>query len=120
MSMVKIIVFHCNSVVQPQSSVCVCVCARHFTDDCFCNLVELKVGFTKRLLLKDGSLSSLFGPAGSTGSQTVSMINNICLYFLSTLKIQNYGNECNISDTCCTLWTNHNGLGLLTNQSRVG
>lgn len=40
--------------------------------------------------LKDGSVPSLFGPTGSTESQTVSMINNICVYFLSTLKIQNY------------------------------
>ncbi len=56
---------------------------RHFTDDCFSNLSEFN---TERLLFKDGSLPSLFGPAGSTESQTVSMINNLCLYFLSSVQ----------------------------------
>uniref|UniRef100_A0A8C1SGL6 THAP-type domain-containing protein n=1 Tax=Cyprinus carpio TaxID=7962 RepID=A0A8C1SGL6_CYPCA len=44
------------------------LCSRHFTDDCFSNLGEFKARFTKRLLLKDGSVPSLFGPAGSTES----------------------------------------------------
>ncbi len=63
------------------------LCSRHFTDDCFSNLGEFNAWFTKHLLLKDVSVPSLFGPAGSTQSQPVSMINNRCLYFL--LSVQN-------------------------------
>ncbi len=59
--------------------------SRHFTDD-FSNLGEFIVGFTKHLLLKDGSVPSLFGSAGSNESQTESMINNGCLYFLSSIQ----------------------------------
>ncbi len=44
------------------------------------------MGFTKHLLLIDGSVPSLFGPAGSTQSKPVSMINNRCLYFLSSIQ----------------------------------
>lgn len=58
----------------------------YFTGDCFSNLGEFNVGFTKRLPLKDGSVPSLFGPADSTESQPVNMINNRCLYFLSSIQ----------------------------------
>ncbi len=77
----KCIFLHCTTAVQPQS-----LCSCHFTDDCFSNLWEFNVGFTKHLLLKDGSVPSLFGPAGSTESKPVSMINNRCLYFLSSIQ----------------------------------
>ncbi len=60
------------------------------------------MGFTKRLLLKDGSVPCLFRPAGSTGSQHQSMINNVCLYFYQVFKIQNYGNGHVVSDMRCT------------------
>ncbi len=43
-------------------------------------------GIHKRLLLKDGLEPSLSGPAGSTESQPVSMINNRCLYFLLSVR----------------------------------
>ncbi|XP_050967121.1 piggyBac transposable element-derived protein 4-like [Labeo rohita] len=45
------------------------LCSRHFTDDCFPGLREFKAGFVNRLLLKEGSLPSLFGPACSSESQ---------------------------------------------------
>ncbi len=56
----------------------------NFPDDWFSNLGEYNTGLTERLRLKDGSVPSLFGPTGSTESQTVRMINNRCLYFLSS------------------------------------
>ncbi|KAL0204035.1 hypothetical protein M9458_002053, partial [Cirrhinus mrigala] len=45
------------------------LCSRHFTDDCFPGLREFKAGFVNRLLLKEGSVPSLFGPACSSESQ---------------------------------------------------
>ncbi len=42
-------------------------------------------GTHKRLLLKDGLEPGLSGPAGSTESQPVSMINNRCFYFLLSI-----------------------------------
>ncbi|XP_051741930.1 uncharacterized protein LOC127508133 isoform X13 [Ctenopharyngodon idella] len=42
------------------------LCSRHFTDDCFLNLNAFNEGFASRLLLKDGSVPSLCGPASSS------------------------------------------------------
>ncbi len=67
-----------NNLTRPQT--------RNFPDDWFSNLGEFNTGFTECLRLKDGSVPSLFGPTGSIESQTVSMINNRCLYFLSSNK----------------------------------
>ncbi len=73
---------HLFPTVQPRYFLCSC----HFSDKCFSHLWKFNAGFTKGLLLKDGSVPTLFGPAGSTESQTVSMINNRCLYFLSNIQ----------------------------------
>ncbi len=43
-------------------------------------------GTHKRLLLKDGLEPGLSGPAGSTESQPVSMINNRCLFSIEYLE----------------------------------
>ncbi|XP_051726161.1 CMP-N-acetylneuraminate-beta-galactosamide-alpha-2,3-sialyltransferase 4 isoform X3 [Ctenopharyngodon idella] len=43
-------------------------------------------GFASRLLLKDGTVASLFGPASSSSElQPVSMINNCCCYVLCSV-----------------------------------
>ena len=45
------------------------LCSQHFTDDCFSNLGENKVGFSKRLAIKEGSLPTLFRPTSISESQ---------------------------------------------------
>ncbi len=67
----------------------------NFTIDCFSNLQGNLVGFAKHLILKYGSVPSLFGPSDSTESQPVSMINN-------RFKIWKYGNGRIVSNKRCT------------------
>ncbi|XP_054452368.1 uncharacterized protein LOC129089057 [Anoplopoma fimbria] len=45
------------------------LCSRHFTEDCFENWAQYTTGFSKRLLLKEGSVPSLLGPRSGSGSQ---------------------------------------------------
>ncbi len=69
---------------------------RNVTIDCFSNLQGNLVGFTKHLILKDGSVSGLSGPSDSTESQPVRMINN-------RFKIWKYGNGRIVSNKRCML-----------------
>ncbi|XP_026080665.1 uncharacterized protein LOC113057435 isoform X2 [Carassius auratus] len=45
------------------------LCSRHFEDDCFTNLNAIKLGFASRLILKEGSVPSVFASASSSVSQ---------------------------------------------------
>ena len=67
------------------------LCSRHFEDDCFTNINAFKYGFASRLILKEGSVPSLFGSASSSESQPVSIINiiNCCFYVLCSM-LNNY------------------------------
>ena len=59
--------------------------SRHFEDDCFTNLYAIKLGFASRLILKEGSVPSVFASASSSVSQPVSVINNCCFYVLCSM-----------------------------------
>ncbi|TRY84054.1 hypothetical protein DNTS_021082 [Danionella cerebrum] len=48
-----------------------CLCSRHFHDDCFTNLHAYKTGFAQRLCLIEGSVPSLFGPNSSLQSRSI-------------------------------------------------
>jgi len=62
------------------------LCSRHFTEDCFFNLNAFNEGFASPLLLKDGSVPSLFGPASSSSElQPVSIIDICCCYVLCSM-----------------------------------
>lgn len=50
------------------------LCFRHFTKDSFVNWAQFNSGFSKRLLLKDGSVPTLFDQPGASVSQLVSML----------------------------------------------
>uniref|UniRef100_A0A8C5HUM5 THAP domain-containing protein 1 n=1 Tax=Gouania willdenowi TaxID=441366 RepID=A0A8C5HUM5_GOUWI len=52
-------IFHGN--VPTSVGKVIIVCAKHFKDDCFCNLRQYKEGFAERLRLIEGSIPSIFG-----------------------------------------------------------
>ncbi len=73
--------------IPQQYSLNLVLCPRHFTDDCFINLNAYNARFASRLLLKEGSVSSLLGPASpSDESQPVSMSKNICCHVLCSMQ----------------------------------
>lgn len=48
------------------------LCSLHFTEDCFLNLAQFNAGFSKRLVLKEVAVPSLWGQSRLSGSQRVS------------------------------------------------
>nr|XP_029134223.1 uncharacterized protein LOC109987401 isoform X6 [Labrus bergylta] len=55
--------------VPQQYSPNIFLCSRHFIEDCFANWTKFKLGFAKKLILKEGAVPSLFGHDGSSQSQ---------------------------------------------------
>ncbi|XP_065806081.1 uncharacterized protein [Labrus bergylta] len=55
--------------VPQQYSPNIFLCSRHFIEDCFANWTKFKLGFAKKLILKEGAVPSLFGHDGSSHSQ---------------------------------------------------
>nr|XP_055053310.1 uncharacterized protein LOC129438558 isoform X1 [Misgurnus anguillicaudatus] len=49
------------------------LCSRHFLSDCFVNLHEFEAGFVQRLILKDGSVPTLFGFQASTSKPLITV-----------------------------------------------
>ncbi|XP_034729320.1 uncharacterized protein LOC117945737 isoform X5 [Etheostoma cragini] len=45
------------------------LCSVHFTDDCFLNGPQFNLGFSKRLILKDRAVPTLFGQPGDSEPQ---------------------------------------------------
>ncbi|XP_056441103.1 uncharacterized protein LOC130378349 [Gadus chalcogrammus] len=50
------------------------VCAKHFTDDCFLNLVRYKAGLAERLEMESGSVPTLLGSATNLGQISTSSV----------------------------------------------
>ncbi|XP_060885017.1 uncharacterized protein LOC132955939 isoform X3 [Labrus mixtus] len=55
--------------VPQQYSPNIFLCSRHFIEDCFANWTKFKLGFAKKLILKEGAVPNLFGHDGSSQSQ---------------------------------------------------
>ena len=56
------------------------LCAQHFTDQSFANIAVIHAGYAQRRTLKDDAVPTLFGPAGDSGTQPVSIHCCLCIY----------------------------------------
>ena len=59
----RVVAFHFNNNVQATVHVSLCMCASHFTSDCFSNEGQYKAGFASTLALVKRSVPTIPDPA---------------------------------------------------------